>query len=143
MVLQCQDVVASYFLSQIHLIIPYFHLKTHLIPPPAGKNGLSRLLEVKFINQIKSNHDVNSNGIPCCVVGVGSVVNRAAERVEGPRANFCSDCFNRVFDCSIRVYRSLGPISRVGPGQNAPVAPPPPPPPLSATLVVNSGSSLS
>ena len=39
----------------------------------------------------------------------------------------CNDCFNRVFDCFIRVYRfSWGPQAEWGPGQNAPVAPPPP-----------------
>ena len=42
---------------------------------------------------------------------------RAAKRVHvrGPGQIICSDSFNRVFDCSIRVYRPFGPISRVGP----------------------------
>ena len=46
---------------------------------------------------------------------------------EGPRQNICNviDCFNRVFDCSIRVYPSFwGSRAEWGPGQNAPVAPP-------------------
>ena len=30
------------------------------------------------------------------------------EYLRGPGQNMCSDCFNRVFDCSIRVYRSFG-----------------------------------
>ena len=42
--------------------------------------------------------------------------------------NICNDCFNRVFDCSIRVYRfSWSPQAEWGPGQNAPVARPAPP----------------
>ena len=29
------------------------------------------------------------------------------ENLRGPGQNICSDCFNRVFDSSIRVYRSV------------------------------------
>ena len=51
----------------------------------------------------------------------------STENLRGPGQNICNDCFNRVFDCSIRECRSSwGPQAEWGPGQNAPVAPPPP-----------------
>ena len=34
--------------------------------------------------------------------------------LEEPRENTSSDCFNRVFDCSIRVYRSFGAHKQCG-----------------------------
>ena len=48
------------------------------------------------------------------------------ESLRDPGQNICSDCFNRVLDCSIRVYQSFGAhyLAKWGPGQNAPVAPP-------------------
>ena len=61
--------------------------------------------------------------------GPGQNIEKKKENLRGPGQNICSDHLNEVFDCSIRVHRSLGPISRVGPGQNTPVAPP-----LSAAL---------
>ena len=57
--------------------------------------------------------------------GPGQNIEKKKENLRGPGQNICSDHLNEVFDCSIRVHRSLGPISRVGPGQNTPVAPPP------------------
>ena len=47
------------------------------------------------------------------------------ESLRGPGQNIRTDCFNRVFDCSIRVYRSFEALKQSGPGQNTPVAPPP------------------
>ena len=49
--------------------------------------------------------------------------------LEGPRANICSDCFNRVFDCFIRVYRSFGAHKQNGAQGKMPQLPP-----LSAAL---------
>ena len=33
---------------------------------------------------------------------------QGSKDLRGPGQNICSDCFNKVFDCSIRVYRFLG-----------------------------------
>ena len=46
------------------------------------------------------------------------------ESLRNPGQNICSDCFNRVLDCSIRVYRSFGAISKVGPRAKCPSFPP-------------------
>ena len=57
------------------------------------------------------------------------------ESLRGPGQNICSDCFNRVFDCSIRVYRSFGAHKQSGGQGKTPLLPP-----LSAALVVMHGS---
>ena len=45
--------------------------------------------------------------------------------LEGPRANICSDCFNRVFDFSIRVYRSFEAHKQSEAQSKMPQLPPP------------------
>ena len=47
------------------------------------------------------------------------------ESLRGPGQNICSDCFNRVFDCSIRVYRSFGAHKQNGAQGKMPQLPPP------------------
>ena len=52
------------------------------------------------------------------------------ECFRGPGQNIilCSDCFNRVFDCSIRVCWSFGAHKQSGAQGKMPQLPPPPPP---------------
>ena len=47
------------------------------------------------------------------------------ESLRGPGQNICDDCFNRVFDCSIRVYRSFGAHKQSGAQGKMPQLPPP------------------
>ena len=47
------------------------------------------------------------------------------ESLRGPGQNICDDCFNRAFDCSIRVYRSFGAHKQSGAQGKMPQLPPP------------------
>ena len=102
---------------------------SHLDPKRSNMLQLLTLEDLKHKSGCFPLEHLNSINITLSMRGPYncSIFNQGSrESLRGPGQNICSDCINRVFDCSIRVYRSFGAHKQSGAHGKMPQLPPPP-----------------